>query len=526
MDKQKEIDMEQTKNMAVVTLNGIPHTCPIGTTLSDLMQVHGAGHMPCGGHGKCGKCRVTVTGETSAPSEDEKRALSSSELAQGVRLACRVTVLGDCAVTTAAEQGRGQIVTHGAFPVSMNGRAFNPSWDGYGVAIDIGTTTLAARLYDRGGKLLSETSRLNPQSAWGADVISRMEASMAGKVGASAGKNAGKIATITRHALDFMIGELATAAEVAMGDIGSVVITGNTVMLHLLTGTNVEPLTHAPFAVERLFGETLTARELGLAALSPDVPVYLPPCIAAFIGADTVTATLASDLKEIPETALLCDIGTNGEMVLWHKNTLYACSTAAGPAFEGAGISMGMGGKTGAIDRVWVSDGVLQAHVIGEAAPVGLCGSGLVDAVAALLDTELLDETGYLEDDPAVIASPVEIIQEDIRAVQLAKSAIHAGMRTLIHTAKLDCDDVSTLYIAGGFGSYLNVQSAGKIGLLPEELTDRVTVLGNAALTGAAMLLLCEELRPVCEKMAKETRIVELAANPVFVSEYMERMMF
>ena len=262
------------------------------------------------------------------------------------------------------------------------------------------------------------------------------------------------------------------------------------------------------------------AREVGLTVLSPEATVYLPPCIAAFIGADTVTATLASDLREIPETALLCDIGTNGEMVLWHENTLYACSTAAGPAFEGAGISMGMGGKTGAIDRVWVTDGEIHAHVIGEADPVGLCGSGLVDAVAALLDTELLD------DDPAVISHPVEIIQEDIRAVQLAKSAIHAGMRTLIHTARLDCDDVATLYIAGGFGSYLNVQSAGKIGLLPEELTDRVTVLGNAALTGASMLLLCADLRPACETLAKETQVVELAANPVFVSEYMERMMF
>ncbi len=509
--------MEQAKNMAVVTLNGTPHTCPIGTTLSDLMQVHGAGHMPCGGHGKCGKCRVTVTGEMSAPSEDEKRALSSEELAKGVRLACRVTVLGNCTATT-AEQGKGQIVTDGRFPASMAARPLSPAFTGYGVAIDIGTTTLAARLYDTTGRLLSETSRLNPQSAWGADVISRMEAAMAG--------NAGKIAKITRHALDFLIGELATVAEVAMGDIGSVVITGNTVMLHLLTETNVEPLTHAPFAAERLFGETLTAREVGLSAPALGTSVYLPPCIAAFVGADTVTATLASDLREIPETALLCDIGTNGEMVLWHDNTLYACSTAAGPAFEGAGISMGMSGRTGAIDRVWVTDGEIQAHVIGEADPVGLCGSGLVDAVAALLDTELLDETGYLEDDPAEILDPVTVIQEDIRAVQLAKSAIHAGMRTLIHTAKLDCDDVDTLYIAGGFGSYLDVKNAGKIGLLPAELTDRVTVLGNAALTGAAMLLLCDELRPACEKLAKETRIVELAANPVFVSEYMERMMF
>ena len=170
--------------------------------------------------------------------------------------------------------------------------------------------------------------------------------------------------------------------------------------------------------------------------------------------------------------------------------------------------------------------GEIQAHVIGEGDPVGLCGSGLVDAVAALLDTELLDETGYLEDDPVEIAEPVTIMQEDIRAVQLAKSAIHAGMRTLIHTAGLDPDEVATLYIAGGFGSYLDVTNAGKIGLLPEELTDRVTVLGNAALTGAAMLLLREDLRAVCERLAKDTRVVELATNPVFVSEYMERMMF
>ena len=143
-----------------------------------------------------------------------------------------------------------------------------------------------------------------------------------------------------------------------------------------------------------------------------------------------------------------------------------------------------------------------------------------------LLDTEALDETGYLEDDPAVISAPVTLTQEDVRAVQLVKSAIHAGMRTLIHTAQLSCDGVNTLYIAGGFGSYLDVQNAGKIGLLPEELTHRVTVLGNAALTGASMLLLRDDLRPVCEKLARETKVVELATSPVFVSEYMERMMF
>ena len=500
-----------------VVLNGVAHECPVGSTLDDLLQGHGHGNMPCGGHGKCGKCRVTVTGEVSPITEDEMKALTAEERAQGIRLACRVRALGDCTVTV-ARQGRGQILTEGAFPASMGGVALAPSWSGYGVAIDIGTTTLVARLYDREGNLLAGASELNPQSAWGADVISRMEAAMAG--------NGGKMAALTRRTLNGMIIELAKSAAVEASEIGAVTVTGNTVMLHLLTETDVEPLTHAPFSAKRLFGETLSAADLALTALAENTPVYLPPCMAAFVGADTVTATLASDLRERPEIALLCDIGTNGEMVLWHENTLYACSTAAGPAFEGAGISMGMGGRTGAVDRVWVTDGQIKAHVIGDVHPVGICGSGLVDAVAALLDTETLDETGFLEDDPAEIAPPVELTQEDIRAVQLAKSAIHAGMRTLIHTARLSCDEVDTLYIAGGFGSYLDVQSAGKIGLLPEELTDRVTVLGNAALTGAAMLLLRDDLRASCERMARETRIVELATNPVFVSEYMERMMF
>ena len=509
--------MERMQETATVVLNGKAQICPVGTSLGELLPALGVGHMPCGGHGKCGKCRIFVAGTVTPPSEAELRALSPDELADGIRLACRVTVLGDCTVT-AAGQGGSRILTDGALPSSVSTTPPTPAFARCGVAVDIGTTTLAARLYDREGHLLSETSRLNPQSLRGADVITRMEAALDG--------HAAELAGMTRRALDGMLRELAKAAHQPTEAIEAAVITGNTVMLHLFTETEVEPLTHAPFEAGRLFGETLTADQVGLTSLSPAATVYLPPCIAAFVGADTVTAVLASDIREREETALLCDVGTNGEMVLWHGNTLYACSTAAGPAFEGAGISMGMSGRAGAINRVWVQDGELCSHVIGEGEPVGLCGSGLVDAVASLLDTELLDETGYLEDDPAVIADPVTVTQEDIRAVQLAKSAIHAGMRTLVHTAHLVCDDVNTLYIAGGFGSYLDVQNAGKIGLLPPELTDRVTVLGNAALTGASMLLLHPHLRPAAEQLARDTRLVELAANPVFVSEYMEQMMF
>lgn len=502
------------KKPATVIINGKTYQCGAGQTLGALLSENGYGNMPCGGHGTCGKCRVTVNGAVSPLTEEERRLLPPEMLENGIRLACRTEVLGDCFVTLAA-QGKEQVRTDGELP----GVEIAPLFLHYGAAVDIGTTTVAARLYDSSGRLLAEESCLNPQSVWGADVISRMEAALAG--------NAGRIADAIRNTVNTMLSGLAARAGIPAEKIEDVVITGNTVMLHLLTGEDVEPLTHAPFLARRLFGETVTARTLGLEVLSPETSVYLPPCIAAFVGADTVTALLASEMRKTPDTGLLADIGTNGEMVLWHKEKLYACSTAAGPAFEGAGISMGMGGRSGAIDRVWTDEtGDLHAHVIGEVPPAGLCGSGLVDAVACFLETELLDETGYLEDDPVTVAPPVTLTQEDIRKVQLAKSAIHAGMRTLLHSAGLPLEEVCTLYIAGGFGSYLDVRSAGRIGLFPCELVDRVKVLGNAALAGASMLLLSKCLRAECEQLSRGTEIVELASNPVFAEEYMEQMMF
>lgn len=509
--------MEQSEGMVKVTLKGVSYSCAKGTRLGELLRRVGQGHSPCGGHGSCGKCRVILKGEVSPPTEEELRMLSSEELAVGVRLSCRVRVKGNCTVTVLAPM-EGQICTGGDFPPSVARRRSRLSSEGCGVAVDVGTTTLAARLYNARGELLSESSRLNPQSPWGADVISRMEAAMRG--------GGGRLVGVLRRALDGMLTELTHKAQVSPTDIEEVVVTGNTVMLHLLTETEVEPLTHAPFAVQRLFDETLTARELCLTTLSPKAPIYLPPCVSAFLGADVVTALLASDLWELPETALLCDIGTNGEMVLRRGDTLYACSAAAGPAFEGAGISMGMGGVKGAIDRVWEQEQTLCAHVIGETAPLGLCGSGLVDAVATLLRMGRLERSGYLKEDPVTIAPPVTLSQEDIRKVQLAKGAICAGIRSLLHAAGTEADRVSTLYVAGGFGSYLDVGHAGEIGLIPLELTHRVRVLGNGALTGAAMLLLYEGLRSRCRAMVEATRVVELATDPVFAQAYMEELGF
>ena len=503
-----------TDKTVTVTVDGIPHVCETGAVLGDLLSRNGSLSMPCGGHGRCGKCRVRVRGEVSPPDEKERKILTAAELASGIRLACRTAVLGDCSAEIPKERGRARIRTEGELPAF----ALQPIFARAGAAVDIGTTTLAARLYAPDGTLLAEDTRLNPESAFGADVITRMEAALAG--------HAREIAVSVRTAVNDMIHTLTREAGLPEGSPDAAVITGNTVMLYLLTETDTEPLTHAPFHAPRLFGETVSAAELELDALAPDAAVYFPPCAGAFVGADMLCSLLSSEICRKPGTRLLTDIGTNGEMILKHGDRLYAASTAAGPAFEGAGISMGMGGRDGAVDRVRVKDGAIEAHVIGDAEPVGICGSGLVDAVAALLETEALDETGYLEDDPAVILAPVSLTQDDIRAVQLAKSAIHAGLRTLLKTAGADCGDVEELGVAGGFGSYLDIAKAGAIGLLPEELLPKVRVLGNAALAGASMLLLSRDVRKECEGEAARVELVSLAANPVFAAEYMERMMF
>lgn len=499
--------------MAKVTVNGTEYTVAAGTLLGTLLAGEQLIGMPCGGHGRCGKCRVTVQGNLSALSDTEKSFLSGEEIEKGVRLACCAMVEGDCTVELSVD-GASQIRVSGDMPDIP----LNPAFCRYGFALDIGTTTLAARLYDVQGILLAQGSCLNPQSSWGADVISRIEAALDGVDL--------KLAGAIRKAVDGMVEELAAAAGISPEEIDGVVVTGNTVMLHLFTGTSTEPLSHAPFAAERLFGETVPAGELGINSVPSDTDVYLAPCVSAFVGADLITALLAGGVCETSGTQLLVDVGTNGEMALWHGGELSCCSTAAGPAFEGAGISMGMGGCPGAIDRVRVYKGSLITHVIGDCPPEGICGSGIVDAVACLLETGQIDETGYMEEDMALVSPPVSLTRGDIRMVQLAKGAIHAGIRTLLSSAGLKPGDVPQLFIAGGFGSYLNADNAGRIGLLPAEMVPGIRVIGNAALSGAAMLLLNRDYRASCEGYARLAKVLELSTNPVFAEEYMERMLF
>ncbi len=498
--------MSKTVN---VRINGKSVLIKTGTLLSDALSME----KPCGGHGKCGKCKVIVRGMLSEMSDAERGKLTETEISKGIRLACMTAVLGDCEVLSDIHEKKSKIVSDGLLPPF----ALAPIFSKYGVAIDIGTTTLAARLFDREGTMLSEASCLNPQSEFGADVVSRIEAALAGKGEA--------LASTIREALDSLLLSLAEMARINAKEIDGMVITGNTVMLSLFTKENVTPFSRAPFELERRFGEILAAADLALSSVDERTKIYLPPCISAFVGADITCAILATRLCE-KDAAMLVDIGTNGEMAMWHEDRLTVCSTAAGPAFEGVGISMGMRAAEGAIDRVELVCGQLLAHVIGDGTPKGICGSGLIDAVAAMLVRGDLDESGYMEEEVIMVSDPVAVSAEDIRMLQLAKSAICAGMLTLMEEEAVDASALSDLYVAGGFGHFLNFKNASKIGFLPSGLASKASAVGNAALAGATLLLLSDSERQKAEEITKKAKLLALAANPTFSGHYMEGMIF
>ncbi len=450
--------------------------------LMHVLQAHGVAFAhPCGGRGTCQKCAVEVQGAVSAPSESERDS--------GVRLSCQLRLLGDCEVTLSATIG------------DLTQDDSKPQTGAVLMAADIGTTTLEIKLFDATTKeLLRHTTMLNPQVAFAADVIGRVTAAMEGRG-------------------DAMRTQLQSALLGVLNDgmtVEGAVITGNTVMLSIVTGRSVAAFAKAPFVPEDLFGQT--EQVLGLAA-------YLPPCTGAFTGADLTCAILQSDMTEKADTALLCDIGTNGELALWHHGKLLVTSTAVGPAFEGAGISCGMGGVAGAIDKVWAMQNTLDARVIGGGTPLGICGSGLIDAVAALLQLGWIDRHGTMEDDTVPVAGGVTLTRQDIRQVQLAKAAVAAGIEMLLDTAGVRAAEVQTLYIAGGFGSHLNPRSAAAIGLYPAVLAPKVQVLGNAALDGAVQLL-DEKKRPLAEAIAKAAQPVPLSGNPLFAEKYLRHMEF
>lgn len=470
---------------------------------------------PCGGNGRCGKCRVVANGKLSAPSEQEKALLGNDTLQDGFRLSCLTTVEGDVTVFLSGENAVQAIRSDGTMPEFTP----DPIFQKYGAAVDIGTTTLVSRLYSHSGALLAQATSPNPQRSFGADVITRIEKSLSGARTA--------LAKSICDGINALLRQMESQSGVSSDDIDVIVLTGNTTMLYLLTDRDVDCLSHAPFIADELFGRWAESDELHFDA-APFAKLYLPRCMSAFVGADITTALLASQICSREECALLADIGTNGELVLWHKGKLLCCSTAAGPVFEGANISQGTQACSGAIDSVAWQNGKPICHTIDNAPAIGICGSGIIDAAAMLCAQEIIDETGAFSDDEDLysLTDNVSLTQKDIRMVQLAKSAICAGILTLLESESVELDELSTLFIAGGFGSFLNLHSAAQIGLFPAEIESCASAIGNAALSGASMLLLCKNYLPQSITLAKMAKTIDLSSNPLFMDNYVECMSF
>lgn len=505
--------------MVTITLRQKNHertlTVPAGTTLlAALQQIDAAFFAPCGGGHTCGKCFVRATGVLSPVSENESALLAGR--GPGVRLACFACALGDCVVDW--EQTAAQHALTDLGGAARTGRArFAP--EKYGFAVDIGTTTIAAYLYGAdSAQPLAVLGEYNRQQQFGADVMARIA-----HVNAHTVEPLRK--TITQQ-LASLFTRLCQAAAVRPDHVTDAVLTGNTVMLHLLAGLEVRSLALYPFTPVTLFGDVCPVD-------IPDFPrlrCYLPRCISAYVGADITCGMLAADLPNLPGTVLFADIGTNGEMALKTGDALLCCSTAAGPAFEGAGISCGCGAIAGAIHAVGAADGALQYDTLEQAPAVGLCGSGVIDAVAAFLQLGLLSARGKVDKSlGGVLPFPgtaVSLSQMDVRQLQLAKGAIRAGMDCMMQAAGLGYDALDQLLLCGGFGSYIRPESAEALGMLPPGSAAKTRAIGNAAGRGAAMLLRDEGAARWLDAIADRTRCMELSGDPAFAKLFVGCMNF
>ena len=510
--------------MAKLNVNGRIIDTLAGESLLGALQREGVRGVdaPCGGNGVCGKCLVRVTGTVTVNGETIEA--DNAELR-----ACRTVPVGDCTVSTngadmvVLEGGTGELVTDGG--------------EGLAVAVDIGTTTVAVYLYRMAdGERLGVKSGVNFQRAYGADVISRIS---------YADRSAGgleKMRDMIRGQIDGYITELCESTGSERCRIKSVAVAGNTVMEHIFTGLSPSGIGVAPFKPESLFGYTAPARELGMEL---DAEVYITNAVAGYVGGDITAGILASGMYRSEKPCIFLDIGTNGEMAIGGKNGMLCCATAAGPAFEGAELQYGMSGVEGAVSKVKFEGGELICSVIGGGKAAGICGSGYIDALAAMLDMGAMDETGrlldldeaeetalkYLDEDEDgnirfKLADGVYITQADVRKLQLAKAAIRAGLDLLLADTGTKEDDVETMFLAGGFGNFIDCVSAGKIGLLPASLVKKTLAVGNAAGAGASMAALSGGARRLLDEITASCRYSELSEHKGFSDAFMEAMTF
>lgn len=484
-----------------------------GQNLLEFMQETGYSvPAACGGRHTCGKCKVCVTGDLSDKDREESKFLKG--LDADVRLACFAKIQGPCTLWL-PEADTNQIETS----FIGSGEKTDPVYEGYGVAFDIGTTTVVGYLFeDSHPEPLAVCGEMNNQLPYGADVLSRIVYCNEHTVK--------PLQRLLRDQLSRIATELCCESEVQQEAVQCMVITGNTTMLHILAGMDPGPLAIVPFVPRSLFGSWHNLKLKGF----EKAKAYLPGCMSAYVGADITCSILAGNLKDRPGNILLVDAGTNGEMVLKTNDRLVCCSTAAGPAFEGAGITCGSSAVEGAIDTVYFNGNGLSYTTIGGKPAKSLCGSGLIDGAAAMLNGKIMDKKGLIHANPERTAfigeTEVFINQQDIRQLQLAKAAVRAGMDTLMDTCGLDYSSLDQIVLCGGFGSCMNPMSAGRIGMIPWEMRYRTEAIGNGAGKGAGAILQNRGQLEYSVQIVKEAETVELSMSSYFMKRYVKMMDF
>lgn len=582
-----------------------------GTSLKQVVETADVDlGTPCGGKGRCGKCKVVFRQGVPDPTPTESDRLDETELAQGYRLGCEAAVYEDAVVyvpsgdpaTNILTVGTARIVplhpyiskksanvspptlddlrsdldrildaleterSHAELNLSNLQRlgddlrksnftvtgvfagddlialeAGDTSADCYGVAFDIGTTTLAAYLLDLNtGQQAAVSSAMNPQARFGDDVISRISYATENADGL------GKLQASVVGEMNKLLLDLCERVGVSPDRVYEASVVGNTCMTHLFLGIDPKHLAQAPYVPTVSQSLYIPAAEPGL-NINPRGRVHVFPCIAGYVGADAVGMILASDLYEDDRLTLAVDIGTNGEIVLGRKGRMLACSTAAGPAFEGAHIKFGMRAAPGAIDGVWLDDGQLRFSVIGGTKAVGICGSGLLDAIVCLVQAGIIDLSGRIVDAAEVpqefahlrgriqssecgndfmLAEGLLITQRDVREVQLAKGAIAAGIHTLMARMDVRADDLDRVILAGAFGNYVRKESAILAGMLPDVPTSKIHSIGNAAGEGAKLALISSDSREDADTIASTVEYVELTIDIGFQDRFADALTF
>lgn len=475
---------------------------------------------PCNGRGVCGKCRVRFLQNAPEACEREKELLTAEELKKGIRLACMTEWTGQEVVVCSEKKDKKKV---------SESRIRMKEEKAYGAALDLGTTTLAISLIGlKSGEEVMTITGTNHQRTYGADVISRIQAANMGKLE--------ELQICIRRDMVQLLCDLAEYAKIRLSEIKKLVIAGNTTMCHLLMGDSCKGLGCAPFEPENLSLRRLTIGEL-LSGSGKEAEVselflteaVILPGISAFIGADITAGLYACDMDKSEEVQMLLDVGTNGEMVVGNRNGFLAASAAAGPVFEGGNITCGMPAVTGAAAHVKSQEGICE--VIGAGEPEGFCGSGLIDAVAFLLDRRLIDENGtfceaYFQTGYSFAAEKAGdgkcvLTQADIREIQMGKAAIRAGMDVLIKKRKPE-----KIFLAGGFGVSLDVHSAAAIGMFSKESADKICPAGNTVLKGLKKFLLEETAEERVLNIVCRTREMILANEPFFEEAYIEDMQF